>query len=288
MVTDGECQLHNNTKNKFKSENLVLGQVNFINCYPINVPIEEGIVSINATLISDIPSKINSLILKDELDIAPVSSLAYIENKDKLIPLANLCIASNGPADSVLLFSKFPIEELKGLKIALSYASATSNILLEIILNRLLNLNTTFSIENYKLRDLPKGYAGALFIGDHALYEYSQVPREMFIYDLGSLWKKFTGLPMVFGLWVVRKEREKERSKEVEIIASKLKEAKEVGLGVAFEKVIKKSMDSILLSKNFYMLYFEHLTYDFNTDCQKGLEAFESYCKELKKAAVAL
>ena len=268
----GECQLHNNTRKQFN-----IGQVDFINCLPINLPIEFGEVSINANIINAVPSELNKKILRGEIDIAPVSSYAYLTNKDKLTPIANLCIASNGPADSVLLFSQFPIEELDGAKIALSPASATSNKLLEIILKEFLNVNVICEIE--KLSAMPLqlvNYPAGLLIGDHALLEFSKMPRNIFIYDLGSLWKKHTGFPMVFGIWVVRKDILEKYPAEMEIISDQLRKAKEIGLTTMFDKVIKKAQGKVLISKEFYSTYFQHLSYDFTDEYKKGLEVFDA------------
>lgn len=283
--------MHNDIENKFErtgitanrrngeeEHHLILGQVDFINCLPINLPIELGEVKINAKIVNAVPSKLNELILKGEIDIAPVSSLTYLENKDKLIPIADLCIASNGPSDSVLLFSNFPIEELDGAKIALTYASATSNKLLEIILKEFLKIKATFIIEMFHEMSL-KAYPAYLLIGDHALYEYSKIPRNIFIYDLGSLWKKYTGLPMVFGMWVARKGVV-EAGHDLPSIAKQLREAKEIGLGIMFDKVIKKAQSTVLISKDFYNTYFEHLSYGYTSECKKGLDLFEDLCKK--------
>lgn len=278
---DGECQLHKSTENKFKrtgesasrrvGEELVLGQVDFINCLPINLPIELGEVKINANIVKGIPSKLNKLILNNEIDIAPISSLTYLENKDKLMPIADLCIASNGPADSVLLFSKFPLEELNGAKIALSPASATSNKLLEVILNEFLNLECRFESSL-------KNETAQLLIGDDALKEYAKGPQDKFIYDLGSLWKKHTGLPMIFGIWVCRKEIAVGAGLDLPLIAQYLNQSKEIGLNEIFDVVLKKAMDSIPLSRDFYRGYFEHLSYNFTNDFKQGLDLFEKHC----------
>ena len=280
----GECQLHNDTKNTFNAgaycnTPLRLGQVDFINCLPINLPIELGKVKINANIINAVPSELNKKILNGEIDIAPVSSLAYLENKNKLTSIADLCIASNGPSDSVLLFTQFPIEELNGAKIALSPASATSNKLLEIILKEFLNLKVTFEIA---CRD---AVTPSLHIGDHALLEFSKMPRNIFIYDLGSLWKKYTGLPMVFGIWVVRKDIIEKYPDEIELISNQLRESKKIGLTTMFDRVIKKAQEKVLISKDFYNTYFQHLSYDLTDECKQGLELFEKYCKRLKTPA---
>lgn len=282
MDTVGECQLHNDTKKQFN-----VGQVDFINCLPINLPIELGEVKINANIINAIPSELNQKILNGEIDIAPVSSLVYLENKDKLTPISDLCIASNGPADSVLLFSQFPIEELDGAKIALSPASATSNKLLEIILKEFVKINAMFEV--VAIHELPLqnyNFHASLCIGDHALLEFSKMPRNIFIYDLGSLWKKHTGLPMVFGIWVVRKEVLEKYPNEIEMISNKLRQAKEIGLTKAFDKVIQKAQGKVLISKEFYTTYFQHLSYEYTEEYKKGLEAFEEYCKKAEKIAV--
>lgn len=282
--------MHKDTENKFdragKTANwrdgeknyqpLVLGQVDFINCLPINLPIELGKVNINASIVNGVPSELNSKILKGEIDIAPVSSVTYLENKDKLTPIGDLCIASDGHSDSVLLFSQFPIEELGGANIALSHASSTSNKLLEIIFKEFLKINATFIMPN------GSEYPAYLLIGDHALSEYSKMPRNVFIYDLGSLWKKYTGLPMVFGIWVARKEICDGFPMETRLIASLLRQSLDLGLGTMFDKVIKKAQEKVLISKDFYNTYFQHLSYEFTDDCKKGLEVFEELSSKTK------
>ena len=280
---DGECQLLKGIKNQsdVDTTHLRLGQVDFINCLPINLPIELGEVDIDAKITKSVPSKLNKMILTGEIDIAPVSSITYLENKDMLTPISDLCIASNGPADSVVLFSKFPSEELDGAKIALSNVSATSNKLLQIILREFLKVSAVFTIEAFHETPLQlKQYQAVLFIGDHALYEYSKMPRDIFIYDLGSLWKKHTGLPMVFGIWVTRKDLVTLQA--TSLLVNQLRTAKEIGLSISFDKVIKKAQEKILLSKEFYATYFQHLSYDYTKEYEKGLELFEYYCRSTK------
>jgi chorismate dehydratase len=268
---DGECQLHKDTKKKFN-----LGQVDFINCLPVNFPIENGDVQIDAEIIRGVPAELNKLILNNEIDIAPVSSVTYLENKGKLVSVGDLCIASNGPADSVLLFSKYPLDELSSANILLSSASATSNKLVQIIFREFLKIDAKFESSSLNISD----FSARLLIGDHALLEFSKKPKDTFIYDLGSLWKKYTGLPMVFGMWVVRKELEKVIS-TLDIIST-LQSALEAGLNLRLNEVINKAQSKILLSKEFYESYFRHLTYKFDENCKKGLELFEKYSKTLE------
>lgn len=275
----GECQLHNNTKKIFS-----LGQVDFINCLPINLPIELNEINLNVNILNAVPSELNRKIINGEIDIAPVSSYAYLTNKDKLTLISDLCIASNGPADSVLLFSKFPIEELDGAKIGLSTASATSNKLLEIILKEFLNIKHCKLLTSSESKDYP----AQLLIGDRALLEFSKMPRNIFIYDLGSLWKKHTGLPMVFGVWVTRREVLEEYPDEIQAISTKLRKSKDLGLTSMFDKVVKKAQEKVLISKEFYNTYFQHLTYDLTEEHIKGLKTFEEFCKKPEQVIITV
>jgi chorismate dehydratase len=45
----------------------------------------------------------------------------------------------------------------------------------------------------------------ALLIGDDALRAYWQ-PSDLLTYDLGAEWTEWTGLPMVYAVWAVRRE----------------------------------------------------------------------------------
>ena len=86
---------------------------------------------------------------------------------------------------------------------------------------------------------------------------------------------------MVFGIWVVRKEIVG-AGLDLPSIVNKLREAKEAGLGKLFDKVVKKAQEKVLISKDFYNTYFQHLSYEFTDECKNGLEVFENYSK-LKK-----
>ena len=289
---DGECQLQKDIKKLYSVDKdckiaLSLGQVDFVNCLPINLPIQMGEIDMSASIINAVPSKLNTLILNSKIDIAPISSYAYLKNKDKLTPIANLCIASNGPADSVLLFSKLPIEKLQRVDIALSHASATSNILLEIILKKFYKLNNRFDPLTSYTSFIDSNYTAALLIGDYALREANKAVENIFVYDLGALWKTYTGLPMVFGIWVVRSEVIEKYPEEIKTISNQLRQAKEIGLTSMFNKVIKTAQETVPISDDFYKSYFNHLSYEFTDECKKGLELFEKCCCDVRTAVLA-
>ncbi|HET6497989.1 MAG TPA: MqnA/MqnD/SBP family protein, partial [Coriobacteriia bacterium] len=46
----------------------------------------------------------------------------------------------------------------------------------------------------------------ALLIGDEALRAYWELPAGLHAYDLGAVWSEWTGAPMVYAVWAVRRE----------------------------------------------------------------------------------
>ncbi|PYV23648.1 MAG: hypothetical protein DMG27_15100, partial [Acidobacteria bacterium] len=100
---------------------------------------------------------------------------------------------------SVLLLSKAPIEKIR--TVALDNSSRTSVALLDILLRRFYGR----AVDSVPLAPDPdemlKRADAALVIGDPALAYDGQVAE---VYDLAAEWKKFTGVPFVFALWVGR------------------------------------------------------------------------------------
>jgi chorismate dehydratase len=109
----------------------------------------------------------------------------------RVIP--GFCVGAREAVQSVRLFSRIPLEELPGQPVAITSASATSRILVQVLLP---------GIQPVPLLGEPSlddRVPAVLLIGDRALGE---VPGTRHVADLGVLWNQATGLPMVFALWV--------------------------------------------------------------------------------------
>ncbi|HWO94309.1 MAG TPA: menaquinone biosynthesis protein [Dehalococcoidia bacterium] len=121
--------------------------------------------------------------------------------------LGGFCIASRDAARSILLFSRVPWEELDGGRIAITDETATSVRLLKVVAAQKLHIAPTYVGPNEEADAL-------LLIGDGALRARRGVEGKPWVYDLGSVWHEWTGLPFVFALWMVRRslpEADKER-----------------------------------------------------------------------------
>ena len=178
-----------------------LGCIDYLNCYPFYYHMLEREPLNGVTLFPALPSALNRMMAEKELEMSPVSAAAYADlNRDALL-LPEFCISSTGLVRSVVLVSRFPIEELGGKKIGLTSASRTSVVLLKIILKKFYGCEPVYQVAGP--RPGLKDFDAALLIGDDAMTE--EADAAPYRYDLGELWLKKTGLQVVFAVFAVAK-----------------------------------------------------------------------------------
>lgn len=178
-----------------------LGRIDYLNCYPFYYHMLEKEPLKGVTVCPALPSALNRLMAEGDLDMSPVSAAAYADlNRDAFL-LPDFCISSTGLVKSVILASRFPIEELDGKTLGLTSASRTSVVLLKIILKKFYGTEPVY--RSAGPRPGLKDFDAALLIGDDAMT--AEVGAAPYRYDLGELWLKKTGLPVVFAVFAVSK-----------------------------------------------------------------------------------
>jgi chorismate dehydratase len=147
------------------------------------------------------PSELNRMMAEGSLDMSPVSAAMYPELADRALLLPDFCLSSVGYVHSVILSSSMPIEELDKKRVGLTNASKTSVILLKILLSRYYRMEPDYvpTPPNPSLQD--GGLDAALLIGNEAM-KGEMAP---YTYDLGDLWLRKTGYPVVFAVFAVSK-----------------------------------------------------------------------------------
>jgi chorismate dehydratase len=189
-----------------------VGRIPYINCYPVYGAIDRGIVPLDATLVDGTPSQLNARVANDELDISVVSAVEYARESTRYLLLPDLAISCDGPVRSVALFSRRPAEELGGRDVLVSRSSMTSVALLELLFEQVWRCSPRFIPGDAEVSDVGRfdseAHDARLVIGDAALLlaAHPRVQtRYAHVYDLGSVWKAWTGLPFVFAVWVARR-----------------------------------------------------------------------------------
>lgn len=190
-----------------------LGRIPYINCYPVYGAVDRGIVQLDAELMTGVPSDLNARMAAGTLDISVVSAVEYARDSRRYLLLPDLAISCDGPVQSVALYSKLPASELTGRDVLVSRSSMTSVALLELLFENVWHARPTFVPGDAELSDVGRfaeeEHAARLVIGDAALLLRAgtdpAVPRYEHFYDLGEAWKRWTGQPFVFAVWVAQR-----------------------------------------------------------------------------------
>jgi chorismate dehydratase len=223
-----------------------VGIVSYLNTRPLIYGLKLPPVSGQIELIEDNPARLAEMLKNDEIDLGLIPVAAIPELQEHYLS-GDYCIGTEGEAASVCLFSEVPLNEIQ--KVYLDYQSRTSVALLKWIMKEYWGIHPEI-IEaiNEDYRNEIKGTTAGLVIGDRA---FEQRKISTFFYDLGTEWKKITGLPFVFAAWVSNKPMTQDFIKI-------FNEANATGLDHIDEIVSKLPFDLYDLKK-YYTLHMNYL-----------------------------
>ena len=159
---------------------LRLGRISYVNMAPLFFGLEADVDEV-----AGVPTDLNARLLAGELDLAPISSIEYGRNAERLRILPRLCVSTEGAVDSIQLVSRAPLERVRS--VAVTPESATSAALLRVLLPEADHV------------PLGEDADATLLIGDAALASMFQDPTPH--HDLGRLWLERTGLPIVYAVF---------------------------------------------------------------------------------------
>jgi chorismate dehydratase len=187
-----------------------IGRIPYINCYPVYGAIDRGVVKLGAELVDGVPTDLNRRMAAGALDISVVSAVEYARDAERYLLLPDLAISCDGPVRSVMLFSKRPAGELASRNVVVSRSSMTSVALLELLFENVWRSKPRFVPGDAEVSDVVADNStdadARLVIGDAALVLASNHrERYPYVYDLGQMWKDWTGQPFVFAVWVAQR-----------------------------------------------------------------------------------
>jgi chorismate dehydratase len=250
-------------------------RMRYVNDLPIYAAFDAGAIAYPGTLVADVPARLNAMMREGELDMGPVSAFEYAIDSDRYVLLPDLCIGAREEIVSVLLLSTMPPALLDGAKIATTKESASGRNLLRVLLERRYNVRAHFIDVEDPLAHARAGEP-AMVIGDTAIDAAFEFPSEQ-VYDLGSLWRDWTGEQSVTAVWVARREVFETRLDEVRECLHALTDAYSWGRAHR-DGVISAAQALKPRPAGFYEIYYGKLNFTFHSAAQRGLAA---YCREL-------
>lgn len=248
--------------------NYKLGCVPYLNATPLIAAFEEEPLKSVVDIYYEVPSQLAKDIDGGLVDVALVSSFFGIGRSDLKV-IANVSISSNGPVESVRLFSKKPFHSIESL--ALDQSSLTSTHLALIILNEVYKVRPHTKLYKPNLEDMLYSSDASVLIGDIGM---SAAPNGLHVLDLGAAWQKLTGKPFVWALWIGRDKVDGD-------LATILLKAKQYGIQkletIAQNESIKRGMPYLKSLR--YLV--EIMDYDLTNDHIEGLSLYAKYCQEI-------
>ena len=208
-------------------------------------------------LVINYPSKIASMLLENTIDVGLVPVAVIPKMKEHHI-ISDYCIGCDGEVASVCLFSEVSLEKIE--KVLLDYQSRSSVALLKVLIKDYWKIKVVFEETSEDYQSKISGTTAGLVIGDRALQQRKISP---YIYDLGSEWKKFTGLPFVFAAWISNK-------KLADDFIHSFNDANAFGLN-QIDNVVKEYNVSVFNLKEYYTRY---ISYGLNEGKLHGLKLF--------------
>jgi chorismate dehydratase len=176
-----------------------IGAVSYLNTRPLLLGMEQSPFSERIELMKAYPAQIAQALLDDSIDIGlvPVAIMPHLKNP-KMV--SKYVIGTEGEVASVALFSQVSMDQID--KVYLDYQSRTSVALAKILFKQYWKKEVEFLKATEGYMDHINGNTAGIIIGDRAL---ACLDKFQHIYDLGSAWKAYSGLPFVFAAWVANK-----------------------------------------------------------------------------------
>jgi len=248
---------------------LRLGQIDYTNTLPFFYYFDRDAFPFALDVIKTSPAELNRKMQSGEVDMGPMSSFAYAKQADHLLLFPDLSVSSFGPVGSIFLFSHRPLHTYREPSVVLTDRSATSVVLAKIVLERFFHLLPHYETAAPDLETMMLRHDVALLIGDEALTAY-RMNRSFYTYDLGDLWRSYTGQWMTFALFAVRKSVYETQRASVDRIFKALRDSKWRHLSDP-EPLVRYVQSSYGGDRAFWYQYFNGLEHDFSEEQRSGL-----------------
>lgn len=253
---------------------LRLGHISYSNCFPVHGRFIDQPRSWDPQLIEGTPAVLNGLLVRGEIDAAPSSSIEYARHADRYSIIPGHVIGARGRVRSIIFSSRLDPARLTGRTVALPTASATSVVLLKVLLRERWRSEPRFVWFDQAVEDpFEKGASAALYIGDVALG--LSHPAEGEAFDLGTEWFAHTALPFAFAVWQTTAPREAAIGLHRQLDESK------TFCAANLERLAARYADHFGMPAEALHRYWETLQYDLDREMVEGLETFYRLAKEV-------
>jgi chorismate dehydratase len=261
---------------------LRLGNIIYSNCFPVHARLLDRPAPGDPRIVEGIPSLLNGMLANGEIDVAPCSSIEFARHAAGYRVLPDLVIGSRGAVRSILFLADREPASLGGQRVAIPTASATSVVLLKILLKIRWGVTPeTFWFDQATENPFERGASAALFIGDVALRPglFPALPHR---FDLGAEWFEQTGLPFAFAVWQAGSADTPALRDLHHLLIESRAYAREHRAALAVRHSARFGLPAPLLDE-----YWATLSYDLDPQMLEGLQTFYENAAAIGEIAAA-
>lgn len=190
----------------------------------------------------------------------------YLRLQKHLLPLP-FCLSSRDQVKSVLLFSNDGWKQLEGKHIGVTDATATSVLLLKILLQKKYGVTAHFHRLNPVVNNYEQ-YDAVLLIGDQAFKHLkSGLDGFELVFDLAREWYEWKRLPFVFALWAIQSSAPEEQR-------------------ISLEKELQRSLEHGEKSYRDLCKYHAKQLKISEIECVEYLEGFNFYLGQRERTSI--
>jgi chorismate dehydratase len=202
------------------------------------------------------------------LDVALVSSFEFLRNPVYTL-VDGVSISSHGSVHSVFVAHTGTVEEIAEIEV--DPASQTGVNLLRCLLAEM-GLTPKFVIRSRLMQRAITSRLAKFFIGDQAIRFRDETEGTFHFWDLGEEWRKRTGLPFVYALWLIRPEVSSPKPIADSLRALRDTNVRELDPLIAAEREF---------SPDFCQFYLrECIRYQYGPQEKEGLSMFRKLCEK--------
>ncbi|MBI5419498.1 MAG: menaquinone biosynthesis protein [Deltaproteobacteria bacterium] len=249
-----------------------MGRIPYANLLPIYHALTAHFPLDHVRFVDGAPSELNRKLRGGRLDVSPSSSIEYGKNPDLYLLCPDISVSSRSKVMSVLLLSNEPVERLSDDPIAVTGASDTSVVLLEILLREYLGKRNRLVRTASPPAEALRRYVAYLAIGDEAI-RASLDGTAKHVTDLGEWWRRETGTPFVFALWIVSREALPARRDALRSFARTLLSAKRIARD-SLSRPEHLRIGPAWIPEEYRTAYWRNLSYDLAEEAEGLLRFF--------------
>jgi chorismate dehydratase len=251
---------------------LRIGRIPYANVFPVYRSLERILPAGSVTFIEGHPRELNRMLREGALDISPSSSIEYARHPERYLLVPDMSIAAREKVMSVLLLSNRPLDALPEGPIAMTEASDTSVVLLEILVRQFLHRENPLVRSPLAVEEALRRYPACLAIGDAAI-RASLDGVAPFVTDMATWWRRETGKPFVFALWIASRAAFESNGPALRAFVRTLLSAKAMARR-SIEREAEAPIGPDWIPPDFRQDYWDNLTYDLGVPERDGLSLF--------------